>query len=416
MSTSARTAGLPFVLAMTVLVQMFIALAMAAPAVLASPAASDLGVAPETLGLFMLVSGLASMLCSPFIGEAIHHLGAFRVNQLGVLLVALSLFAAATGNLVMVLLCALLLGAGQTSAMPSAAQLLAKVTPPHRMSLVLSIRQSGVPIGSALAGLIIPALLLLMDWRSAVLVLAVLLLLAVLAEAPCRGLIDDVRAAGPVGPSAGLPALLRVLRAQPALRALALCALGYTFAQSVLVVYIVSYLHLELGYSLAAAGAAFALSQAGALVARLFWGWLADRIGSAFQMLAWMGVAGAALCIVAAMFSPAWPLWAVSVTVTLMGATLTGWNGVYAGSVVRHAAPGAVGATIGATNFFGYIGMLSGPPLCAGAVALTGSYASAYFLAALACLPVAWQLGVAGRGAQASPAPPGTARSRTQLP
>ena len=99
MSAPANTAGNPpglaVVLVVTLLVQVLIAFAFTVPAVMAPQVAGDIGVAPESLGLYMLLTGIAAMVTSPFIGRCIHRFGAFRINQAGVTLVALSMLAGA---------------------------------------------------------------------------------------------------------------------------------------------------------------------------------------------------------------------------------------------------------------------------------------------------------------------------------
>lgn len=394
MSAPANTAGNPpglaVVLVVTLLVQVLIAFAFTVPAVMAPQVAGDIGVAPESLGLYMLLTGIAAMVTSPFIGRCIHRFGAFRINQAGVTLVALSMLAGALGWIPMLLASAVLLGIGQTTAMPTAAHLLARVTPAHRLGVVLSIRQAGMPVGAGMAGLIVPALLLVIDWHYALVLFALVLLVAVLAEAPMQSRVEG----GPHQPAgtaaARLPALMRSVMANPGLRAISICSFSYTFAQMSLMAFLVSYLNIELGYSLASAGAVMALSQGAALFARLLWGWVADRCGDAFLVMALLGVASALLSVTTALLTPAWPVWLVCIVAIALGATLTAWNGVYAGAVVRLSPRGEAGAMMGASNVFGYAGMLLGPPMGAIGVSLTGTYAASFFLAAFAILPAAW--------------------------
>ncbi len=398
MSERRESASLALVLAVTVLVQIMITFAATVPAVVAPLVSRDVGVAPEALGVFMMLAGVVSMLASPFVGGFIHRVGAFRINQAGVLLIALSMLAGAGGTLPLLLLCAVLLGAGATTAMPSAAHLLARVTPPNRLSVVMSIRQAGVPLGAAFAGLAVPALLLVMHWRTGLLLIGALILAAALMESPLRSRIEGGHAIGPAAiGTGGLIPLMRAIVTQPILRALTLCSMSYTFGQCALLVFLVSYLHIELGYSLASAGAVMALSQAMALGARLFWGWFADRSGESFKLLARLGAASAILCATAGFFTPAWPVWLVCVVVAALGATLTGWNGVFAGALVRNSPPGSAGAYMGASNFFGYFGVLSGPLLGALLIAWTGTYASVFFMAMAAIVPAAWQVRIAGQ-------------------
>jgi predicted MFS family arabinose efflux permease len=392
-----RAGSLALVLIVTTLVQILLSIAISLPTVLAPVAARQMGIRPEALGIFMMLVGVMSMSFSPLSGKLIHRMGAFRLNQFAVLLVAVTLLGATTGNLYLVMLFALTLGFSQTTSISSAAHLLTRVTPPRRIGLVMAVRQAGVPVGAVLTGLMVPALLLVLEWPSLCALLAALMGVALLTERPLRPLVEGPEVARATEPAASLPALMRSVLAQPALRMLTICGFFYTFAQTALLVYIVSYLHIDLGYSLAAAGVVFALSQVAAFAGRLFWAWLFDRLGHPFHLLAWLGAVAASLCIAVASFTPAWPVWLVTVTVTLLGGTLTGWNSVYSGGVIRYAPPGAAGAITGAANSFGFIGNMVGPPVGAGVVLLTGHYAFVYLVAAAAIFPVAWMCRATGR-------------------
>jgi len=72
---------------------------------------------------------------------------------------------------------------------------------------------------------------------------------------------------------------------------------------------------------------------------------------------------------------------------TLYGASAVGWNGVYLAEVARRAPDGQVGAATGGTQFFTFFGALSGPPVFAGLVWLTGGYKWGF--AVFALLPLA---------------------------
>ncbi len=54
---------------------------------------------------------------------------------------------------------ALLLGVGYGPITPASSQMLARTTPPERYALVFSVKQTGVPLGGALAGLMVPVVL-----------------------------------------------------------------------------------------------------------------------------------------------------------------------------------------------------------------------------------------------------------------
>jgi MFS family permease len=389
--------GIGVVLAVTLAVQTLIAFAMTSPGVLGPTVTHDLGVAAESLGYYALVMGIAAAVTSPWIGAWIHHLGAFRVNQLGVLVVAVSLLVAATGWLPMLWLGAILLGAGQAVSMPTGAQLLARVTPPERLSVVLSIRQAGLPIGAALCGVVLPFALGFMSWRQSLVAFGLLMLVSLVFEAPLRRHVEGERHVKPTVAAAGLRATMRALMANRELMLISLCSFCFSFAQNSLMVYMVSFLNLEIGYSLSKAGAVMAITYVVALGARLFWGWVADRVGNSFYVLGGLGLAAAVLNVITGFFTADWPFWLIGLVGAAMGATMTAWNGVFAGGIVRYSPEGQSGAMMGASNVFGYGGMLLGPPVCALFISGTGTYASVFFVACAILVPVSFHLIRAGR-------------------
>lgn len=393
----AKGPGVGVVLAVTLAVQTMIAFAMTAPGVLGPTVTKELDVPAEWLGYYVLVIGIAAAVISPYIGALIHHLGAFHVNQGGILAGALALLAASTGWMPMLWLAALLVGVAQSVSMPTGAQLLARVTPPERLSIVLSIRQAGMPIGAALCGVVLPAALGIMSWRQSLFAFALVMLVTFAMDAPLRKYVEGNRHERPAGPAAGLRATLVAMLANRELRLITLCSTCFSFAQNSLMVYMVSYLNLELGHSLSTAGAVMALAYVVALGARLFWGWVADRIGNSFHVLGGLGLAAAALNVATGFFRPDWPLWLISLVAVGLGATMTAWNGVFAGGMVRYSPEGQSGAMMGASNLFGFGGMLLGPPVCALFISITGSYASVFFVACAILVPVSIYLIRAGR-------------------
>jgi nitrate/nitrite transporter NarK len=167
---------------------------------------------------------------------------------------------------------------------------------------------------------------------------------------------------------------------------LAIVSMIFGSAQLALIAYFVSYLNLELGYGLVAAGLIYSSAHAAGIVGRIAWGAVADRWLSPRSMLGLLGVMMALSGVGVAGFSADWPLSAVILVSALFGASAVGWNGVYLAEVARLAPPGQVGVVTGGTQFFTFIGALAAPPLFGFVVGLAGSYGKAYLVF---CLPPA---------------------------
>jgi MFS family permease len=370
--------GVVLPLALTLAVQALTSMAMIAPAVMAPVVALELGVPPQGIGWFVAVEyifGMASgLVCAALLG----HFGPVRACQISVCLAAAGLAAGTGGVLPAVFVAAALIGSAYGLVNPASSQILARAAPPRMMSLIFSIKQTGVPLGGALAGAMVPPLILSLSWRWSAAAVALLCLLLVLVIQPAHAA-DAVahRRVGSSSPAAFFAPLGMVL-ANPPVRELAIVSMLFGSVQLALIAYFVSYLNLELGFSLVAAGLIYSSAHAAGIVGRITWGAVADRWLSPRSTLGLLGVMMAVCGVAAAGFTVDWPLPAVILVSVLFGASAVGWNGVYLSEVARLAPPGQVGAITGGTQFFTFIGACTAPPLFGLLVGLIGSYGKAY--------------------------------------
>ena len=385
-------------LAVTLSVQTLTSMAMIAPSVLAPVAARDLGLAPQSIGFFASLTYLGAMISGLAAGRFTARYGPLAVCQAAVVLAGAGLVLGYFAVAALVALAALVIGFGYGVVNPVSSHILARRTPPGMMALVFSIKQTGVPVGGAIAGVVAPPLALALGWAGALPVLAAVCIAAAFVLLPARAMLAEKRVP-PAGPGGTLRGVfsgfgrpIRLALSSRPLRELSFASLGYAAVQLVFITYFVSYLALELGYSLVTAGLAYACAHGAGIVGRIAWGAVADRWLAPRTMLAVLGAITAVCCLAAASFSTAWPLWAVVAVGMLLGASAVGWNGVYLAEVARVAPPGMVTTATGGTQFFTFAGALSGPPLFAAAVWATGSYAWAFGLFAAPSAAVALRL------------------------
>jgi MFS family permease len=381
-------------LALTLVVQSLTSMAMIAPSVLAPVAAAAFGVAPQSIGLFVSTTYFAAMLSGLAAGALIARLGPLGVC-IGALVGAAAGLALGDAALLLALpFCALLIGGGYGTVNPVSSHILARSTPPRQMALIFSIKQTGVPIGGAIAGALVPPLLLAIGWQRT------LLVLAAMCAVPAVGLalLRRRRTASEHEPAArapfalgaavrGLGAPIRLAVSEPALRELSAVSFVFATMQLSLFTYLVSYLNLGLGYTLVAAGLVFSVAQGAGIVGRIAWGAMADRLLGPRRMLAVLGLMMAGASFAVSRFSVEWPLAGIVAVAILFGASAIGWNGVYLAEVARRAPPGQVGVATGGTQFFTFLGALLGPPLFAATVSLGGGYGGGF--AAFAVAPLA---------------------------
>jgi len=388
--------------AVTLSVQALGAMAMIAPAAFAPVVAADLGIPPQRIGLFVSASYFAAMLSGLACGPLLARYGAHRVEQAAVLLAAAGLIAGVPGWVPALLLSAACIGVGYGLVNPASSQILSRATPPHMMSIVFSIKQTGVPIGGAIAGALVPSLLLAFHWQTALLILAAIAAVGAIAIhslEPVGGgpATQAALAYEPHVPwirrlSGSFAAPVALVLRNPSLARLSVLSLMYSATQLGLMTYLISYLKLELGYTLVAAGLVFSSAQVAGIVARVVWGITADRWLSPRITLAVLGFGMAIAGTATALFSAGWPVGLIVVVAMTYGATAVGWNGVFLAEVARRAPHGSAGIATGGTQFFTFFGALIGPPAFGLVASLSGSYAWGYALVSVPPLAIAISL------------------------
>ena len=374
-------------LVVTLGIQAFTSFVATTTSVLAPEIGPAIDVNPRLIGVFVGMIYVGAMFASLASGSFIERYGPIRVSQACVLLCACGL-ALVAGPAWALPIAPLLIGLGYGAITPASSQLLARTAAPERMALTFSIKQTGVPLGAALSGLVLPVLVLAMGWRAILLAVAVCGPLIVFAAQPTRGTLDRGRRRDHRASLAGLLAPLKLAVRNPKLVQLMVAGFAYAAMQICLMSYLVVYLTETLGRSLIAAGVALTIANVGGIVGRIGWGIVADRWLAPRRLLGTLGIVAGSCALVTAAFAPGWPALAILAVCAIFGATAIGWNGVQLAEIARNSPPGQAGAITGASGFVTFFGVVIGPPLFALLVAVTGSYASGFIAigcASLAC-------------------------------
>jgi MFS family permease len=377
----------------TLAIQIYTALAATAVAVLAPVIAPGFGLSANLVGVYtglVYASAMTAALCS---GTFIVRYGAIRVSQVAALMCALGLMLLPLATvlpaaLALLVIAPLVTGTGYGPITPASSHILARTTPPHRMGLVFSIKQTGVPAGAALGGAVLPAITLAAGWEATLVAIALGSAVVVLAAQRIRADLDtmlDRRR------SFTLAATLRPLRkvfASPALAELTIVAFFYASLQMCLLSFLVVHLTGGLGWSLVGAGVALSVATVGGIVGRILWGAVADHFVRPRTLLGLLGLAAGGCSLATAFYPADAPAAPLLVLAGLFGMTAIGWNGVQLAEVARHSAPGEAGAITGAAAFVTFAGVVVGPPLFGLLAGATGSYRASYVtmgIAIVAC-------------------------------
>ena len=274
-------------LAVTLAIQIFTSLAATATSVLAPMIARDLGVSPNLIGVFVGIIYVGSMAGSLAAGGFVERFGAIRVSQACVLLCAASLAAVCAGAappsslVVLLALAPLVIGLGYGPITPASSHVLVRTTPPSRMALTFSIKQTGVPAGAALAGALLPGLALAQDGAPPSSRIAALGIVIVIAAEPTRARLDDDRQPGRAISLAGVFAPLKIV--------IAIAGAGGTRDDRLLLrrdaglpVELPRHLpHRDAPFRLVAAGLALTVANVGGIVGRIAWGGDGRPLGAA---------------------------------------------------------------------------------------------------------------------------------------
>jgi predicted MFS family arabinose efflux permease len=369
----------------TLAIQALVAMAVIAPPVIAPVIAQALGVSTAYTGLYVALAYAGAMVASLASGAAVARFGAIRVSQAGLLLCAAGLLLCAMRSVWAFAAGGVLIGLGYGPITPASSWLLALTTPPHRMSLVFSVKQTGVPFGGMLAGALVPTVMLLAGWQGALVAVAVANLLCAVLAQPLRATLDAAREPDRPLKFGSLVQPIRVVLSQRTLVTLAACSFVFSTAQLALTSYLVTYLNQVLSYGLVMAGLALSVAQIGGVSGRILWGYVADSWLGADRMLAVLAFTMAASALATAFLSTGMPTALVFAVLFVFGASATGWNGVYLAEVARRAPPGMAGIATGGTLAITFLGVVLGPPVFGAISAGAGSYRFGY--AALA-IPV----------------------------
>jgi MFS family permease len=288
------------------------------------------------------------------------------------------------------LVAAVLIGLAYGIPNPTAALLLGAHAPPARRGLFFSIKQAGVPVGVGLAGLLVPLLLGMAPWRVALLALAALCAAAAFATRIAATL-DRGTGTGATGshvapaptPTPVFGPLAKLFR-DPPVRKLALASIAFSVSQLCFVTFLVSYLKLETGYTLAVAAGVLSISQLISIGARVFWGHVADRWIRPGRLLGMLGLATGACLVLLGALPAGSPTWVAVLICAATAATVMSWNGVFYAELVRLAREGELAGVTGATQFLTFAGAMAGPVLFSAAVSAIGSYGIVYIGVAVA--------------------------------
>ena len=365
-------------LGLALLAQVAVSIIVQGTPLLAPIVQEDLGLTRAQVGMFnsaLMGGSLVMMLTAGWMvdtrGERAALIGGtFTVGVFALLVLTTQQFIPA----LLVLFAA---GIGGAFPTPAGSKAVMGWFPPHLRGTAMGIRQTGIPLGGAIAAAVLPPLALAMGWRMA---LALGGLACFLAAAACwlgyRNPLDAPDGATAATAITPAPDVGR--------RVLAMGIAGglLTLGQFTLITYLSLYLAetRQLAVTVCAA-LLFGAQLAGAL-GRILWGVASDRLFARRRKPALLLANGlSALGVLAIGWLPqATPLWAIAALVIFHAFNTLGWHGTWVSMIVEIGGPTRQGRTVSQGMALMYPSIILLPPLFGWFVDHTHSWRGAWTL------------------------------------
>lgn len=360
--------------------------------VLAPQIARIAGVEPSMVGIVAGVMFAGALVPTLLSGAIIPLIGPVRLNQITTTITALGLLVATIGSWSALLIGGVIVGAGYGPGAPAASAVLAHHTALARRGLIFSVRQSGAPLGGLLAGAMLPVIAVHFGTTEAILAAALFSVLAALIVQVVRNPLDTPLLSAQRPSRANVLANLSIrssLAAHADLPRVTYNGFAAAAAQGSVFALMVTFLVERGGLDLITAGFVFATTNVAGVIARVALGYASDGFINPQALLAMLAAAGVCALALLLTFAGQLPLAAVLVLASIIGATISGWNGVLMAELARLAPPELVGSVSAAAITCIYLGYMVGPIVTSAVVGLSGSYVLGFGPVALALLAAA---------------------------
>ena len=362
--------------------------------ILADRIAQDFGISRGWLGLFLFLQNFVAILAAVGCGGFILRYGPLRLSQITLALMAGSLLVISTGVLWLYPFAALLLGTSAAST-PASSHILARVCPPHLAPVVFSVKQTGVPVGSLIGGLLLPFLLgvafysatlgttVRLGTYGAAAATAFIVFAVVVALQPVRAYFDSGRNPQQKIAVSDLRKTMHMVLNNYPLRDIAFGAFAFGGLQSIFAGFFILYMIDGLGRSEISAGQIFAIASFCAIWARILWGIVGSSILSPRLVLSGIGLLGALSALAIFWIDASWDDSAILTVAVFYNISALSWHGILLAETARLAPAEQVGGVTGGVLSFTSIAMMIYPAIFGLILAATDSYRIGFALASI---------------------------------
>ena len=266
----------------------------------------------------------------------------------------------------------MLISAGTTVATPASSQILAEYAPRKWAPLVFSIKQTGVPAGVAISGLVLVPLAVGYGWRMTLIYTALICVIIAIVLQPLREEFDKKRDPTEIPRWSDFISNIKDVLSQGQRREMAIAAFSFVGMQSVYTNFTITYLYEDLGFSLEEAGEILGFATLLAIPARILWGWVGSTIFQPRVLLAFLALVMAVSTALMGAFDDQWGHVAVLIVNCAISLSVLSWHGVLLSEAARLAPAGEAGRLTGGVLAFGALGQIIFPMIFAAGYWLSG--------------------------------------------
>lgn len=350
---------------------------------MAPAVAADLNIDPHLIGYYTGVLYFFSSMGQLSCGSFILRFGAVRMSQASLLFMGVALMAGYFGAIPVFVAAAALTGVASSVSTPASSHLLARYSPPKYAPLIFSVKQTGVPVGGLMAGILVPFLLGWIDWRGTFVACGAFCVIFAIMLQPIRERFDTDRQPQQSLKPGFIWQNLRQVMASPSLRDLAVGMFCFVGLQGLFGSYFVTYIAETMGRPLESANHIFSIAMTTAIAARILWGWVGSALMPARRVVSYLAVVMAVAAVGMGSIRPEWSNLAIIAVAILYCISAISWHGLMMAEIARLAPEGRVGPVTGACLAFAGAGMMSYPMIYAALVEVTGDQSLGFYIAAL---------------------------------
>ncbi len=335
-------------------------------------------------GLIITAVALVPLFALVPVGRLLDRRSERIIMVSGAMLLAAGATAAAfTDSYVMLLTVLLIGGAGYATTQPGGSKVVAGWFPPRQRGLGMGIRQTGLPLGGALAAATLPWVAATHGLRSALLTAAAVavsgvLIFAVVYRRPPLAFRGEPCAFGPQ---------LRALFAHPEIRTAMWASFALVSSQMAIITYLIIDLRDTHDIAVTRAAWALAAAQVAGMAGRVVLAAWSDRLPSGRITAITVALVGAAAgATIMALFPATAPFWSLLLLAFGFGFFSFGWYGPWVVHVAEVAPDHAVGLALALAMTANQLAIVTAPPLFGLLVDVTGGFTIPWLVVAAVLL------------------------------